>query len=74
MQNYHRAPVANDRGDCFAGADFLGGDYSVADMECFLWMRFHRRIRVDIAEFPNVVRWLDTTGARPAAERALEQP
>jgi len=57
-----------------AEAEFLGGAYSIADMACFPWMRMHGRFNVDIAEFPNVARWLDVIGARPAVERALELP
>jgi GST-like protein len=57
-----------------AEAEFLGGAYSIADMACFPWMRMHGRFSLDIAEFPNVARWLDVIGARPAVERALELP
>ena len=57
-----------------AEAEFLGGDYSIADMGCFPWLRMYGRFRVDIAEYPNVARWLDIISARPAVERALELP
>lgn len=57
-----------------AESPYLGGDYSIADMACFPWMRMHGRFNVDIAAFPNVARWLDVIGSRPAVERALELP
>lgn len=55
-----------------AESAFLGGDYSIADMACFPWMRNYGRFGLEIGEFPNVARWLDVINARPAVERALE--
>ncbi len=57
-----------------AESAFLGGDYSIADMACFPWMRNYGRFGLEIGEFPNVARWLDIINARPAVERALDLP
>ncbi len=57
-----------------AESAFLGGEYSIADMACFPWMRNYGRFGLEIGEFPNVARWLDLISARPAVERALELP
>ncbi len=57
-----------------AESAFLGGDYSIADMACFPWMRNYGRFGLEIGEFPNVARWLDIISARPAVERALDLP
>ncbi|MDX2436099.1 MAG: glutathione S-transferase N-terminal domain-containing protein [Acidobacteriota bacterium] len=57
-----------------AESAFLGGDYSIADMACFPWMRNFGRFGLEIGEFPNVARWLDIISARPAVERALDLP
>jgi len=55
-----------------AEAEFLAGDYSIADIACYPWMRNHQRFGLDIADYPNVGRWLETIGARPAVQRGLE--
>jgi len=54
-----------------AEVEFLAGDYSIADMACFPWMRNHRRFSVDIEDYPNVARWLATISARPAVQRGI---
>ncbi len=54
-----------------ADRDFLADSYSIADIACFPWMRFHQRFQVDIADYPNVAHWLDTIAARPAVQRGL---
>jgi GST-like protein len=52
---------------------FLACDeYTIADMAAMPWMRFPERQGVDIAEFPNVLRWRDGIAARPAVARALQ--
>ncbi len=54
------------------GHAFVAGDYSIADMAIFPWVRLGpSRYNVDPAEFPNVTAWLDRIAARPAVVRAL---
>jgi GSH-dependent disulfide-bond oxidoreductase len=53
-------------------AEFLSGDYSIADIACFPWTRSHERQGVDMAELPNVKRWFDAIAARPAVQKGLE--
>jgi GST-like protein len=55
------------------GAFVAGADYSIADMASYPWVKLYERLGQDIAEFPNVKRWLDTIGARPATIRAYAQ-
>ena len=55
-----------------AEAPYLAGDYSIADMATFPWTRSHARQGIEIAEFPNVKRWIDAIVARPAVEKGLE--
>jgi GSH-dependent disulfide-bond oxidoreductase len=50
---------------------FVAGEYSIADMAIFPWFLHHAREGVDIAELPNVKRWLDAINARPAVQRGL---
>jgi GST-like protein len=52
--------------------DFLAGDYSIADMAVFPWLRPAERQGVDMDDYPSVKRWFDTIDARPAVVRALE--
>ncbi len=53
------------------GRAFVAGDYSIADIALFCWMRNWTRRGIDIAEFPDVKRWHDTIDARPAVVRGL---
>lgn len=54
-----------------ADRDFVAGDYSIADMAIFPWMRIWRNQGQDIADYPNVAAWLERNKARPAVRRGL---
>jgi GST-like protein len=49
-----------------------GDDYTIADIASFPWTRSHERQGVDFADYPNVKRWFDEIGARPAVERGVQ--
>ena len=49
-----------------------GGDYSIADMAVFPWVRTHKAQRVDLAKFPHVQRWYNTLFERLAVKRGLD--
>ncbi len=51
---------------------FMAGDYSIADIASFPWMRNHKALGLDIAEYPKVRGWLDTIAARPAVQRGMQ--
>jgi len=53
-------------------AEYLAGDYSIADIATFPWTRSHDRQGHSFDEFPNVKRWFDAIDARPAVKRALK--
>lgn len=55
-----------------SGGPFLGGEYSIADIACFPWMRNHKALGLDIAEYPKVRHWLDEIAARPAVQRGMQ--
>ncbi len=57
-----------------ADAAFLAGDYSIADMACFPWVMQHDWAGVAIDDLPNLTRWLDAVGARPAVRRGMDVP
>lgn len=52
--------------DRLAQDDYLAGDYSIADMAAWPWVYRHDWQEQDLNDFPNLKRWFDTIGARPA--------
>jgi ferric-dicitrate binding protein FerR (iron transport regulator) len=50
--------------------EFIGGDYSIADMACYPWVVPYQNHGQNIDDFPHLKRWLETIRARPATERA----
>jgi GST-like protein len=55
-----------------ADAPYFAGDYGVADMAIYPWTRSHANHGVDLAEYPNVKRWFEAVGARPAVQRGVQ--
>lgn len=56
-----------------AGARYAAGDeYSIADIAIFPWMRGSENRGVNLAEYPNVLRWFNEINARPAVQRGLK--
>jgi len=51
--------------------EYVAGDYSIADMAIFPWMR-NPSMKEQIAFFKNVTRWLQAIEARPAVRRGLD--
>ncbi len=49
---------------------FIVGDYSIADMACYPWIRPHKLQGQDLDNFPNLKRWFEAIDARPTVERA----
>jgi GST-like protein len=47
-------------------AFMAGADYTIADMASYPWIVPHANQGQDLAEFPNVKRWFDAIGQRPA--------
>ena len=50
-------------------ADYMAGDYSIADMATYPWTRSIDRQGVDPTDYPNVVRWQKRLEGRPAVAR-----
>jgi glutathione S-transferase/GST-like protein len=57
-----------------ANNEYLAGDYSIADIANWAWVRTHRWSGVDIDDLPHLKRWRDAIRARPAAQRGIEAP
>ncbi|MFO1057556.1 MAG: glutathione S-transferase N-terminal domain-containing protein [Dongiaceae bacterium] len=55
-----------------ADRDYLAGEYSIADIACWPWMRYPDRQGVDPAGFPNFQRWFARIAERPAVQRGVE--
>ncbi len=55
-----------------AAVEFLAGDYSIADMACWPWVRLHRYHGQSFEDFPGVKRWFDSISARPATQAGME--
>lgn len=53
-------------------APYLAGDYSIADIACWPWVRPHRRQGQSLKDFPHLKRWFEAIGARPAVQRGME--
>ncbi len=54
-----------------AEAEYLGGDYSIADIATYPWVRIAQREPEQLEQLPNLRRWLDAIGSRPAVQRGL---
>jgi GST-like protein len=54
------------------GRDFVSGDYSIADMAIYPWAVPWERQGINLDEFPEVKRWLESVRSRPAVARAYE--
>jgi glutathione S-transferase len=57
-----------------ARAEYLAGDYSIADIANFAWVRIHEWPGISIDGLDNLKRWMDAIAARPAVQRGLEKP
>jgi GST-like protein len=55
-----------------ADRPFLAGEYSIADMACYPWVKIHDRQHQKIDDFPHIKKWLETIAARPAVKKAYE--
>jgi len=51
---------------------YFAGDYGIADMAIYPWTRSHANHGVDLADYPNVKRWYEAIGARPAVQRGMQ--
>ena len=49
-----------------------GGEYSIADMAIFPWLRSWKNQGIDWNDYPNLKGWFDEIGARPAVVRGVE--
>ena len=50
-------------------APYLAGEYSIADMATYPWIRPHNWQGQKLEDFPNLKKWYDAIEARPAVQR-----
>jgi GST-like protein len=50
---------------------FVAGDYSIADIACWVWIRLWRHHAQRLDDFPHLRRWFETLAARPAVNRGF---
>jgi GSH-dependent disulfide-bond oxidoreductase len=57
-----------------ADHEYLAGDYSIADMANYAWVRTHKWSGVPVDDLPHLQRWLAAIRARPAVARGILAP
>jgi GST-like protein len=53
-------------------AEYLGGEYSIADMASWPWVLPWKKQGQNLDDFPNLRRWYDAIRARDAVQRGFE--
>jgi len=54
------------------GAYVAGRQYTIADVATWPWARSHPRQGISLDDYPNVKRWFEAVGSRPAVKRGLQ--
>ena len=60
--------VLNDQ---LEGRDYVCGEFSIADIALYPWIRGWKWSKVDITDRPNVMAWVERVRARPGVGRGL---
>ena len=53
------------------GREFVAGDYSIADIASYPWVKIAGIFSQDMSNFPRVQVWLDRIAERPAVQRGV---
>jgi GST-like protein len=57
-----------------AEAEFLAGEYSIADIATFPWIARYEWHGIDWELYPHLKRWYSVVAARPAVQRGYQVP
>ena len=63
--------VLNQR---LADRGYLAGEYSIADIANYSWIRSHKWARVSVDELEHLQRWMATMEAKPGIQRGCNVP
>ena len=54
--------------------EYLAGNYSIADIATWPWISRYPRQRMNLPEYPNLLRWYLSIASRPAVQRGYNVP
>jgi len=57
-----------------ANNEYLAGDYGLADIANWSWVRLHGWAGIEIDDLPHLSRWKEAVTARPAVQRGFDVP
>ena len=57
-----------------ADNEYLAGDYSIAEIANWAWVHTHNWSGVSVDDLPNLQRWINAIGERPAVKRGVILP
>ncbi len=57
-----------------ASHEWLAGDYSIADIANWCWVRTAKWSGIDTADLDHLARWSDAIAARPAVQKGVTVP
>jgi GST-like protein len=55
-------------------SEYLAGDYSIADIATWPWVRIHDWSGVSVDGLPHLQRWMTAIAERPAVKRGVDVP
>jgi GST-like protein len=50
---------------------YLAGEYSIADIATYPWLKLHKLQGQNLEDFPNLKRWYGAIEARPAVQKGM---
>ena len=50
---------------------YLAGEYSIADIATYPWLKLHKLQGQNLEDFPNLKRWYEAIEARPAVQKGM---
>jgi GST-like protein len=76
IERFHKEAkrLYNVLDQALAQREFLAGKYSIADIATYPWVWRDDGHHVALEDYPNVKRWYDQIGKRPAVQRGMEIP